>query len=73
MYTQSYVHLRLDVEELRRSLMPVCPHHKYKTNETLISYITGSSNVNFDFQFREFQLYNHTQYLDIARINQDRI
>jgi len=49
-------------------LMPLRPHHNYayKTNEILISY--GSSNVNFYFRFREFQLYNHTQYLDIARI-----
>jgi len=30
------------------------PHHKYKTNEILISYITGPSTVNFNFRFREF-------------------
>jgi len=53
--------------------MPLCPHHKYKTNEMLVSFITGSNNVNFDFRFREFQLYSHTQYLDTASIYQDRI
>jgi len=46
--------------------MPLRPNHKYKTNEILVSYITGSSNVNFDFQFREFQLCSHTQYRDIV-------
>jgi len=53
--------------------MALCPHHKYETNKILIFCITDSNDVNFGFRFREFQLYNHTQYLGTAGIYQDEI
>jgi len=53
--------------------MLLCPHHKYKTDKILILHITDSNDVNFSFQFCEFQLYNHTQYLGTDRIYQDEI
>jgi len=49
----------------------VCPRHKYITNKILISYITDSNDVNFDFRLCKFQLYNLTKYLGTARIYQD--
>jgi len=49
--------------------MPLCPHHKYKTNKITMSYVTDSNVVNFGFQFCEFQLYNHMQYLGTESVD----
>jgi len=44
------------VDTLWLQAMPLCLHHKYKTNK-LLSYIwLFQTDVNFDFQFCEFQL-----------------
>jgi len=63
----------IDVEGLRVQANASMPASQIQTNEILISYISNSSNINFDFRLCEFQLYSHTLYLDIASTYQDVI
>jgi len=34
--------------------VPLCPRHKYRTNQVLVSCLTYSDDANFSFWFREF-------------------